>query len=659
MFIDKFNNGGKPSLRLVQSEYTRTASGKKMSVKKVVRHLGPLDRFCGDEDPDEFLKRLRKSFKEGVALIPELEPYCSAPGSSSDPEIITLQFTTGSDDCVADPKIFSDCLFAAAFRELGLSHLFSMIKVHGDFEFDFLGFMRLLVYGRILNPASKIATVSQNDHYYLPPLGDETDFDPFAVYKVLDVIYDNHTRIYKTIDKNLSSLYARDTSVLFYDVTNFFFEIDEPDPDEEDEDGNVIQKGLRKNGVSKESRKQPIVQVGLFMDRDGIPIGVKEFPGNTLDHLTVQESALELTESMGYGRFVFVGDRGMTNHQNCAYLLSKGNGYLVSKSIKKSTKTDRQWILDPEGYKYPYGGDATSCTFKYKSKVVTRTTTLKSTGKKYRYKELVVVYWSKSFYKREFDQNKSFIEFLEKLESNPSRFRITTKEKNFIRKFLSKEVVNTETGEIFDAARLKVLVDWDKVKEWRSYMGYYQIVTSETEMDPLEVIDNYHELSQIEDRFRIMKSWLDIRPCYVRTPEHISAHLCICAIALIIFCLIQKVIQWSGLVEKKEEQNWFSGLPGDRLVDALNKFTVDRLPGGYYRLGGLNDEDLQLILKSIGIQPEKKLYSRGELRTLRDSVKLLERLSKTCPRTQEDIEKKRHAAPTVEEVKRRKKKTEG
>ena len=187
----------------------------------------------------------------------------------------------------------------------------------------------------------------------------------------------------------------------------------------------------------------------------------------------------------------------------------------------------------------------------------------------------------------------------------------TAAQSKTMKKFMKKDVIHKETGEVLESSKLLPLVDWEKVNEWKEFMGYYQIVTSETEMDDETIMGIYHELSQIEDRFRLMKGSLETRPIFCRTPEHISAHLVLCAIALIIFILIQQKIKESGLVEKGKEQMWFSGLSGKRLQRALNFWKVDSLPQGYYRFNDIDDEDLKLVLDAFKIKLEPKLYTAG------------------------------------------------
>ena len=280
MFIEAVQNNGKKYLRLVQSIRVTNKSGYKVSQKKVILNIGPLDRF--DDGQPNYVERLKKSFKAGTPLIPSLSPYCDVKKAEE-----TYRFTIneGSPDCFGHPKLFSHILMERILEELGLNTFFSSYKGFTKLQYDVYGFARLLIFGRLLNPASKYMTVRQNEDYYEPIL---KDFNPDNVYDTLDFIADNKDKIIRRINTNLVKKAHRSPEIIYYDVTNFYFEIGEPDEDTFDEDGNLIEKGQRKIGVCKEERKLPIVQMGLFMDDAGIPIAIETFPGNTLDHLTLR-----------------------------------------------------------------------------------------------------------------------------------------------------------------------------------------------------------------------------------------------------------------------------------------------------------------------------------------------------------------------------------
>jgi len=382
-----------------------------------------------------------------------------------------------------------------------------------------------------------------------------------------------------------------------------------------DDEGNILVKGLRKFGVCKEERKLPIVQMGLFLDDDGIPIAIESFPGNTLDHLTLRPALQKNIDDLDFSRFIMIADRGICQYRNLLYLLDAGHGYIVSKSLLKSTKKEQEWTYSDEGY-INKGDD-----FKYKSRVMKRRIKDEN-GNSRTIEEQVVVYWSRKFQARSEAENKKFLDFLEKLENNPGNFRITALQAKSLRKFFKKDCINEKTGELINSSDIKALIDFDKVAEYKKSLGYYQIVTSELTMKPLDVIDKYHGLTRIEDQFRVMKGDLDTRPLYVKTPEHVEAHLMICFIALIMMRIIQKKILKSGLVKADTENYWTNGLSGYRIQEALNKWKVDKLPSDLYRFMNIDDPDLKLILDAYDIKIPKKLYQRAELKALKTGTKI-------------------------------------
>jgi transposase len=471
-----------------------------------------------------------------------------------------------------------------------------------------------MVFGRILNPASKLATLRQNDDYYDSIL--DKGHNPDNIYDTLDFVAENHGKIIRRMNTNLVKKGGRKTSTVFYDVTNFYYETENPDEDEVDEEGIVLSAGLRKMGVSKEYRKQPIVQMGLFMDNNGLPIAVESFPGNTLDHLTLKSALSKNIDGLGLSRFILISDRGIFNYTNMLHVKDNGNGYIMAKSLLKSTAKEREWTYSEDGYV------SESDKFKYKSRVVRKTVEDES-GEKREIAEKVVVYWSENFAKRSLKENQSFLDFLDRFMESPENFRITAVQAKSLRKFLDKNLVNEKTGEVINSHELKAFIDKSKVDAYKRSFGYYQLVTSELTMDDKEVIEKYHGLSQIENQFRIMKGDLNTRPLFVRAPEHIKAHLLICMIALTVMRVIQNKIVKSGLVQSAERKgvSWTMGLSGERIQRALNKWQVDLMPQDLYRFLNTDDADLKLILDAFSIKISPKFYRRSDLREIKTNIK--------------------------------------
>ena len=605
MFIEVVQNNGNKYLRLVQSSRVVNKSGYRVSQKKVILNIGPLTRF--DDGQPDYVERLKKSFKAGNPLIPALLPYCDAQQPA---EQYRFVINEGSPDCFGHPKLFCHVLLERILEELGLNALFSSYKGFTRLQYDVYGFAKLLIFGRLLNPASKCATVRQNEDYYTPIL---KDYNPDNVYDTLDFIAANKDRIIRRMNTNLVKKANRSPEVIFYDVTNFYFEIERPDEDETDEEGNIVVRGQRKMGVFKEERKLPIVQMGLFMDDNGIPIAIESFPGNTLDHLTLRPALKKSIDNLNFSRFIMIADRGICQYNNLLHILDAGNGYIVSKSLLKSTREEQEWTYSDEGY------TQISPDFKYKSRIKKRTVKDEK-GHPHTIEEQVVVYWSRKYQVRCEYENKRFLDFLEKLEQNPGNFRVTALEAKSLRRFFKPEYVHQTTGEVFDASKLKPLIDFEKVREFRKSMGYYQIVTSELTMPAQKVIDKYHGLTQIEDQFRVMKGDLNTRPIFVRTPEHVNAHLLICMIALIVLRIIQKRILDSGLVQTSPDAYWSSGLNASRIQTALNKWKVDTLPGDLYRFMDVDDPDLKLILDAFNVHIPAKLFRLAELKSIKTGI---------------------------------------
>lgn len=601
MYIDIFKNNGTEYIRLRESYRTKTAEGKVAIRKRTISNIGPLSKF--DDGQPDYLERLRESFRLGNPLIPELTEYT---GKKPPIEKYSIRLQEGDPECVGHPQLYSHVFLDKLFDELGLEDFFRSYKGFSKIQYDVLNFVRLLVYGRILNPDSKMATLEQNDDYYTPLL---KNFNKYNVYDTLDFIYENKEKIIRRMNTSLVKKWHRNPEIIFYDVTNFFFEIEDPDEDVLDEYGNVIEKGFRKIGVSKENRKQPIVQMGLFMDDQGLPISIESFPGNTLDANTFKPAISKSIDGLEYARFIMIADRGMCNYQNVFHLLDQNNGYILAKSLLKSTKAEQEWAYSDDGFIQE------SRDFKYKSRIMKRTVK-DANGKKRTVTENVIVYWSRNFYERDLHENARFLETLEKILKNPKGFRITDMQARMLRPFFKSDFFNSETGEVIAASKLKALLDKEKLKEFKSHFGYYQIITSEINMPPLEAIEKYHGLTRIEDQFRVMKSDLETRPVYVRTRKHIEAHLLICLIALTMIRMIQCKICHSGLVPKSDDITlWSMGLPAYRIQKALNKWKVELLADDLYRFTDLDDPDLKLILDSFDIRIPAKLFRKTDLKS--------------------------------------------
>ena len=345
MHIEAANNNGTKYLKLARCHRGTNSKGKRTIIKQVVLNIGPLSKY--DDGKPGYLDRLRQSFRDGTPLIPTLAPYVG--GASAKTHVI--RYRDGDPACEGEAKRLAACVLDPVFSALGLDQLLASVKHASKIRYDLQGIVRLLVYGRILEPASKCAAMDQNGKYFEPLVGSS---DPDDVYDALTVIDENAEKIFRRMNTCVKRGIGRNPSTVFYGVTNFFFEIGDADADEVEGDGDTVRPGLRKLGVSKENRKQPIVQIGLFMDGNGIPVSFGMFPGNALDHHALRPAMRETVDTFGLGRFILVADGGMCSGTNMCRVTDAGNGYIVSKSLRKSaaaeTKTD-----DGGDLKWSYG----------------------------------------------------------------------------------------------------------------------------------------------------------------------------------------------------------------------------------------------------------------------------------------------------------------
>ena len=598
MHIDLKNNNGIPYLSVGES-YSVVENGIRKRRNRVVRNLGPLARF--DDGKPDFLARLRKSFKEGSPIIGGLKELIG-PETSEDKVVFTL-YRSNDTDAFIDPKNVGYFLLDSLYDALGIYEVLNVQKSRSKIEYDINGLTKLLLFGRVLNPASKCASWNGKGGYIFPVTSSDNLID---VYRTLDVLDKKSESIQMRMNLKIANRIGRDTDICFYDVTNYWFEIDDNDEDVVDQEGVIIETGLRKSGPSKAKNRKPIVQMGLFMDNNGIPITYRLFPGNHIDQTTLRPAMKKSLGKMSFGRVIVVADGGLNSGKNLSHIVLSGNGYIVSKSAKGSDKNTKNWILDQDGYLANKNG-----TFKSKSKIRERMLEDEN-GNKIKITEKIVSYWSQAQYLHALHENKKFIDYLNAVIEFPDKLK---DKQSKLQKYLKKEQADKQTGEIIDTVSLLSL-DMEKIHMDMSLMGYYTLMTSEVDMPDGEVIDKYHGLSRIEDAFRTIKTDLEGRPVFVKTSEHINAHFLICFIALTMIRIIQYRILIHQGKETKNVRNWELGLSADRIKKALNTFMADALSGGKFRLTKPAD-DFKLITDAFGVDAELRIPSHHDIRQLK------------------------------------------
>lgn len=406
---------------------------------------------------------------------------------------------------------------------------------------------KFLVLARILRPDSKRASFQMKNGFY----GMRTDFTLQDVYRSLDHFAGCDVELQRHLNERVKESIGRDLSYAFYDVTNYFFEIDFPDGEDD----------LRKKGVSKEHRTDPITAMGLFMDSNGLPVSMSIFPGNTSDSLTLQPTMKDVKESYGLGRLVVVADKGLNSSKNIDTIVNNGDGFVFSQILKgKKGQRYHEKLFEKSGW--TSNEDAT-----YRYKLFKEEYEAKDKdGKKEIRTRKVLVYWSKA----EADMARRKRE--EKLEKAARSVKNNAYGiKKGIDEYTKEIIVDEETGEILENTKKLRSVDLAKAEKDAMYDGYFCIITSELDYDERKMRQVYGGLWRIEQSFRIMKTDLYARPVFVNKNEHIRAHFLICFVALLIVRIIQH-----RMGEK--------ALSAERIARALRAATCRVLKGGIIHL---------------------------------------------------------------------------
>lgn len=426
-------------------------------------------------------------------------------------------------------------IFKRLYQELELSSFWRKATRGMDIEFDADKIFQVLVYARILFPASKRKTYQERKRFF----EDFGDFSLDDVYKALTIFGQHEAELQKWIYDHSVTKYHRDLETVFFDCTNYYYDISKPDVDDLDDEGNVILQRYRKYGPEKNHRKDPIVELGLLMDNTGIPLAYDLFPGNESEKVHMLPIIQRMRSDYGVGRVIVVADRGLNTSDNIFKLNGQNkadnnlrDGYVYGQSVRGADAEFKKWVLDQNGYtntaidpspenkaSEDTESEEDKVIFRHKSRIyprkiqITREYADGHIGKQsIAVDQKQLVYYSEKYAKKQKLERDRAVERAKDLISHPKKYdRMTAKGSTGYVKNLT---FDKNTGEIVDK---NLELDIEKIKEEEKYDGYYSIVTSELKMDDLKIREVYRGLIRIEDTFRITKSEFDTRPIFVRT----------------------------------------------------------------------------------------------------------------------------------------------
>ncbi len=499
--------------------------------------------------------------------------------------------------CTSDLRVCYGMLpLSHLYHELELDYFLNNRRRYTKVDFNHNIIFQLLVFGRILFPDSKLGTWQQR-HLMLGKM----TFSDDAVYRSLEFFAKHKGAMLRHLHRKVDQLYGRDTSLLFYDVTNYYWEIDTEDE-------------LRRRGCSKEHRPEPIVQMGLLMDANSLPVTYGLFSGNTNDCLTLSPLMAEVSEELRTEGVIYIADKGMMSGDNRAEILINQGGYIFSSSIRGAPRHTQQFVTDETGY--TSNADA---TYRYKSRIapVEISVTDLSTGrrKKVTINERQIVFWSKKY------QDRTRYERQQALQKAATYG--TCENNHGANRYFKKVVVNKVDGQPVEHKEYRRVLDEDLLSRDEALDGYYLICTNviglEQQEQPFgtrsrflgdnlfqlnkpvtdqDIIEMYRGLWKIEESFRITKSWLKARPVFVHKESSIETHFLTCFVALLLL----------RILELKTDRS----IEMNRMIESMRKAKLVKTDDNLL-VSSYCDNVLEKIGSALDLDLTKRRYTKTEM----------------------------------------------
>lgn len=607
MKLKIFNSKNSCTLYVLKSY--RDKSGK--STSKVVERLGTLEEVrqrAAGRDPMEWAKdyvaRLTAEEKEQRRVIcPRLRP-----------SVLIKKDELQSVGC---GYLFLQRLY----YRLGIDRICSRLAKDYKFGYDLNSALELLVYGRVISPTSKRATYMKADRHL-------SSFDLCLqhIYRSLDIISDGFEYIQKRLYKNSLDVVKRDTTVMYYDCTNYFFETEQADPVgiKKDDKGNEVKTvGLRQYGFSKEHRPNPVVQMGMFIDKTGFPIAMCINPGNTNEQVTLVPTEKKIVEDMGIEKIVVCTDGGLSSEDNRSYNSTAKRSFITVQSLKKLNEAYTEWALSPKGWKLVPRSEAeltkaisNNCRRDHNEEELEFDLTEEDTAKYYAdrtfYRERWILNEQTGFSQRIIVTfSFKYRDYLRALRSRQierdariaARGGVSKKRKNAPGRYVSETYV-TEDGEVavFKVAALNL----DAIADEEKYDGFYGICTDLN--NPVnEIIELNHNRWESEDCFRVLKTDFKARPVFVWSDSHIKAHFLICFISLLIFRILESELGYKYTAPE--------------IISTLREMTLNIIPGEGYRPNYTRTDLTDALHEKAGFRTDTEIVTNQRIKQIISSIK--------------------------------------
>lgn len=507
MYINITGNKGNKDVYITQSYRKENGKTSSRIYKKLGKYTDLLEQFSGDEQ--KMMDWARQEAEKETILYNQQK------------EKISVSFSPLARIPLEEARLFNvGYLFLQQIcSELRLDNICRNIRNHHKFTYDLHAILTDLIYSRILSPSSKLSSYAYCKSLLEPP-----KYSLQNLYRSLSVLAEESDYIQEELYKNSNFVHPRNSRILYYDCTNYYFEIES-------------EEEMKKYGKSKEHRPNPIVTMGLFMDADGIPLAFDLFPGNQNEQLTLKPLETKVIRDFGCSEFIFCSDAGLGSQRN-RFLNSFGNrAYVITYSLKKMTREEREMALLPTQFRIPGSNKPIDLrTLDESDPEVYNTIYYKEypivTGDM---DETVIITYSPKYKAYQQKIREGQIQRAMKMMQSPGKSR-KGKNPNDPARFIQKTSV-TEDGEI--AQKCIYELNEERIREEALYDGFYAVVTN-LEGDIREIININKRRWEIEENFRIMKSEFEARPVFVRREDRIRAHFLTCYISLLVYRLLEK-----------------------------------------------------------------------------------------------------------------------
>lgn len=563
-----------------------------------------------------YLEALKSEYDDPIAFFTQKALEMTEQKNIEKSITITITSHTKMNTDTDDVRNIGYGVLKELYKKLELDKFWNWKTRNLSVEFSVDQIFRLLIFSRILNPASKKGTFEDRNFYF----EDFSEFSLDDVYHALDIICENMEALQKWIYDHSANICTRDMSISYFDCTNYYFDIGRSDMDTLDDDGNPVDKEgnpvaakYRKRGPEKNHRPDPIVEMGLLMDRNGIPLAFDLFPGNESEKIHMRPIINRVKNEFSDSRIIFVADRGLNTSDNIYYLNgdnkcdnNQRDGYVYGQSIRGADAEFKKWVLEG-GYRINkvINDDGKEVSFKHKSRVHPKELHVNVTkpGRKNPLKKTVsidqkqMVYYSEKYAKKQKADREVMIQRAKDLIKYPKKYDKVTSAGSAA--YVLNIAFDKSTGEIITGKLLEL--DLQKIEEEMKYDGFYAIVTSELNMTDIKMREVYRGLIRIEDTFKISKTEFDSRPVFVRTNDHIDAHFTTCFTALVLIRLLQTKLD--------------NKYPVGKIINALKNYCCVPLDANTYQFT-YYDEILAACGSAFNMELDNKHRTRQQIQRL-------------------------------------------